>query len=118
MFSFKISRLFYQPEPLKIAPSGGEKMVAVGTAAGFGIGIPAAAAGNLAGTGGRAGRIDDLPGWIFAVPVLAPLLNIAEHVIEAPRVGGLATRRLRPASGLGTGDAGLFPQPVQSRALG
>src|SRR5262249_37496515 len=42
-------------------------------------------------------------GVVFSIPVLAPLPDVAVHVVQAPGVGPLQADRVGPAPGIGLG---------------
>src|SRR5579863_8968304 len=84
--------------------------VAQGAAAAVGVEIPAAAADHplappggaacvpdLAGAGAPGARVGDRAGRVVAVPVLAPLPDVAVQVVEPPAIGGVAADRRRTA---------------------
>src|SRR5262249_34191378 len=68
---------------------GRELLVAVGGAALVRGAVPGAAAQHTHLTGGRAGRsaLTALGVIVVAVPVIAPLPDVAVHVMQAPAVG-------------------------------
>src|SRR5262249_7061776 len=76
---------------------GGELLVPIGGPALVGRGVPGAAAQDALFAGGGPARI--LLGAVLvisvAVPVIAPLPDVAVHIEKAPAIGGLLPDRLR-----------------------
>ena len=60
--------------------------VAAGRAAVAGLAVPGPAAADLRRAGGRAGRISRGVAGIFSVGVEAPFPDVAEHVVQTPRI--------------------------------
>ena len=68
-----------------------------------GAGVPTAAAAHAAGPVGSACRIGPFVRAVLAVPIAAPLPDIARHVVQAPAIRLPAADVVRGAVGIGSG---------------
>ena len=74
-----------------VVPEGRIGPEAERRAAALRIAVPAAAPEQTAVTTGRARGIGNRIGGINAIPVLAPFIDVAMHVVEAEGVGRVRT---------------------------